>query len=218
MSDDFVLTAELREDVGKGASRRLRRQSNKVPAIIYGGTKKPQAIMLEHNEFAHALENEAFYSHIITLNAGDKSQEVILKDLQRHPSKPKIVHADFLRVSKTTKLTTRVPLHYINEEKCVGVKTQGGVVSHTITELEIQCLPQNLPEYIEIDLIELEIGKVFHISDINLPKGVESVALIQGEDHDLPVVSVNKPKGNTDTDAGEEAAEAEGESEEGGED
>mgnify|MGYP001119102585 CR=1 FL=1 len=214
MSNDFKLNAKVRNDMGKGASRRLRRLANEIPAIIYGGKKAPQNISLTQNEFEHALENEAFYSHIITIDVDGKSQDVILKDLQRHPAKPVVLHADFLRVSKTKKLHTKVPLHFINEEACVGVKLSGGNTSHNMTELEISCLPANLPEYIEVDVAAVDVGQVLHISDIVMPKGVESVALSHGEGHDLPIFTVNKPKAAVEETA-EEAPEAEGEEENG---
>ena len=141
MSTDFILTAEARTDVGKGASRRLRRLGDRVPAIIYGDEKEPENISLLHKDLMKQLENEAFYSHIITIQKDGGDQEVILKDLQRHPSKSKILHADFLRVSKTKKLHTKVPLHFLNEDSCIGVKQQGGTISHNMTDLEISCLP-----------------------------------------------------------------------------
>ena len=211
MKEDFTLAVELRENSGKGASRRLRREANLVPAIIYGGRKNPQNISIKANEFAKHLDNEAFYSHIITLDVGGNEEQVILKDLQRHPAKPIVLHADFLRVSKTKKFVTRVPLHFINEDKSVGVKVQGGVISHTMTDLEISCLPGDLPEFIEVDLLEVEVGQTVHISDLTLPKGVESIALSHGKDHDLPVANINKPKSAVEEDAtaaeGEEGAE-----------
>ena len=210
--EDFQLTAQLRDDQGKGASRRLRREAGLVPAIVYGDGKKPQNISINHNELVKHLDHEAFYSHIITLKVDDKEQDVILKDLQRHPAKAQIIHADFMRVSKTKKLHTSVPLHFINEASCKGVKLQGGVISHNMTQIEIACLPQNLPEYIEVDLADVEIGQIIHISDLKLPKGVESVALSHGADHDQPVASVSKIKGA----ASDDAAESEGEAEEGG--
>ena len=206
-TEDFKLDVTIRDDQGKGASRRLRRESGLVPAIIYGGRKNPQAISIKENEFVKHLENEAFYSHIITLSVDGSEEDVILKDLQRHPSKAVIYHADFLRVSKTQKFQTKVPLHFINEASSKGVKLQGGVISHSMTELEISCLPQNLPEYIEVDLAEVEAGQTIHISDLALPEGVESVALAHGSDHDLTVAAINKPKGNAD-DEGEEGSEA----------
>lgn len=204
-NQDFVLHAVNREDKGKGASRRLRHQGL-VPSVVYGGTNDSQSISIIGKDLLKHLENEAFYSHIVTLEIDGKAQDVILKDLQRHPAKPLAMHADFLRVSKNQKLTTRVPLHFANEETCIGVKTQGGIVSHTMTDIEVSCLPADLPEFIEVDVAALALDSILHISDIVLPKGVESVALIHGEDHDLPVVSVHKPKG-VSTDEAAEAAE-----------
>ncbi|MCW8194931.1 50S ribosomal protein L25/general stress protein Ctc [Proteobacteria bacterium 005FR1] len=203
-TQDFTLDAEARADMGKGASRRLRRQGNRVPAIIYGDDKEPQNISVLHKDLMKQLENEAFYSHIVKLNVDGTAQDVILKDLQRHPAKNQILHADFLRVSSTKKLHTKVPLHFVNEDVCVGVKMQGGSISHNITELDISCLPGDLPEFIEVDLAEVQAGQIVHISDLKLPKGVESVDLSHGAEHDLPVVTVNKPK------AGGEPTEEEG--------
>ena len=194
MSNDFQLDAKARDDIGKGASRRLRRLSNELPGIVYGGKNPPQKITLSHKELDKALQNEAFYSHIITLSVEGKTEEVILKDLQRHPAKPVILHADFLRISKTQKFTTKVPIHFINEDVCVGVKVGGGNITRSMTELDILCLPADLPEYIEVDVAEVEIGHIVHISDINLPKGVESVALNHGEERDSPIFTVNQPK------------------------
>ncbi|WP_020210863.1 50S ribosomal protein L25/general stress protein Ctc [Gilvimarinus chinensis] len=211
MSEDFVLNASSREDAGKGASRRLRRLDGQVPAIVYGGNKKPASISVSHKDLSKQLENEAFFSHIISLVIDDKAEDVILKDLQRHPAKPQIMHADFMRVSKTKKLNTSVPLHFLNEESSKGVKLQGGKIVHNMVQLEISCLPADLPEFIEVDLADVEVGQVVHISDIKLPKGVTSVALSHGDDHDLPVVAINKPKGGSDDDEAE--SEAEGDSE-----
>jgi large subunit ribosomal protein L25 len=194
MSTEFTLHAKGREDTGKGASRRLRRLAGEVPAIVYGGKKAPAQISLSQKDITKALENEAFYSHIISLEVDGKSEDVIIKDLQRHPAKAYVMHMDFFRVSKTTKLQTRAPLHFINEEECVGVKLGGGLIAHSMTDIEISCLPKDLPEYIEVDMAEVELGATVHLSDIKLPKGVESVALSHGDDHDLPVAAVNKPK------------------------
>ena len=194
MTTEFVLNAEARADVGKGASRRLRRLKDLVPGIIYGGDKAPQSISMIHKDLAKSLEVEAFYSHLLTLNVSGASETVILKDLQRHPSKPKILHADFLRVSKDKKITVHVPLHFINEEPCKGVKVQGGVISHLAIDLEITCLPDNLPEYITVDMLEVELNQIVHISDLKLPTGVDSVALLHGAEHDRAVVSVHAPK------------------------
>ena len=201
--EDFSLNAKTRDVAGKGASRRLRRLANEIPGIVYGDNKTPVNVSINHNELIRHLENEAFYSHVIALNVDGKKENVILKDLQRHPSKVQILHADFLRVSKTKKIHVNVPLHFINEDSCKGVKLGGGTIAHNVTQLEVLCLASDLPEYIEVDLADVDVGQILHISDLKLPKGVESVALSHGADHDLPVVSVNKPKGASDT---EEAA------------
>ena len=215
MSTDLTLQAKGREDTGKGASRRLRRLAGEIPAIIYGGgKKKPAQISLVHKDVMKSLENEAFYSQILTIDVDGKSEEVILKDLQRHPAKPIVLHMDFLRISKNTQLTTKVSIHFINEDTCVGVKIGGGIIAHSMTELDIQCLPKELPEYVEIDLAEVELGQTLHISDITLPKGVESVALSHGPDHDLPIVSINKPKAAPVVDDAAPAAAEDGEASE----
>lgn len=193
MSEIYELSAESRNEQGKGSNRRMRRLENKVPAIVYGGDKNPTMISLEHNTLSHALENEGFYSHILTLDIAGKKEKVVLKDLHRHPSKPRILHADFMRVSAKTKITMLVPLHFKGGDIAPGVKTQGGIVSHLITEVEVRCLPGNLPEFIEIDLSTLSIGDTIHLSEIKLPKGVELTTLLQGEEFDQPVASIHKP-------------------------
>ena len=196
--EDFKLDATARNDLGKGASRRLRRLANQVPAVIYGGTPAPISISLSHNELLKHLEHEAFFSHIISLNVDGVAQDVILKDLQRHPAKPTVLHADFLRIDKSTRLTTHVPLHFINEAFSKGVKIQGGKVVHNLTQIDVSCFPHNLPEFIEVDLANCEVGTIIHISDLKLPSGVVSVALSHGADHDLAVATVVKPKGAVD--------------------
>ena len=219
MSTDFTLHAKGREDTGKGASRRLRRLAGEIPAIVYGGKKDPAMLTLLHKDVARALENEAFYSHIVTLDIDGSSEDVILKDVQRHPAKKQILHLDFFRVNKTTKLHTKVPLHFINEDSSIGVKTGGGIVAHTMTELDIMCLPKDLPEYIEVDMADIDLGQIVHISDIKLPKGVESVALSHGSDHDLSVASINKPKAApVDEDAPAVDADADADATEGSDD
>lgn len=205
---EFNLSAEIREESGKGASRRLRHE-NGVPAIVYGGKaggndRKPQSITIKSNELIKLLEDEAFYSSIITLTIGDKAEQVVLKDLQRHPAKNMIWHADFLRVNKNTKIKAHVPLHFINEDTCVGVKTGGGKIAHQLTSLDIICSAGDLPEFIEIDLANVEVGTVIHLSDLVLPTGVESLALSHGAEHDTSVVTVTAIKGAADA---EEAAE-----------
>ena len=191
--NQFELNAELREDMGKGASRRLRR-TGKLPGVVYGADKDATSITLDHDEVIHKLEHEAFYSSILTLNVGKNSDRVVLKDLQRHPFKPFILHIDLQRVSETEKLTMRVPLHFINEDKCIGVKQGGGVISHVTTEIEIVCLPKDLPEYIEIDMAEIKLNETIHLGDVKLPEGVESYVISHGGDATAPVVSVHIPK------------------------
>ena len=201
MSDQFELQAEVRVDLGKGASRRLRRLADHVPAIIYGGDRDPQPLTLVRKDLEKALENEAFYSHVLTINVGNDKQKAILKDLQRHPARESVMHADFLRVNENKAIKLHVPIHFINEASSYGVKTQGGIVQHQETDIEVQCLPSKIPEYIEVDMLKVEIGQIIHLSDITLPEGVISVALALGEDHDLAVASIIAPKGSTDTTA-----------------
>ncbi len=206
MSDAFELNAEIREDMGKGASRRLRRLAEKVPAILYGANKAPVALTLVRKDLEKALENEAFYSHILTLKVGKKTEKAILKDLQRHPAKDRVMHADFMRVSDDVAIKVHVPVHFLNEDTCYGVKTEGGMIQHSATDIEVQCLPANIPEYLEVDMLEIKVGDIIHISEIKLPEGVESVALSHGEDHDLAIASVLAPKGISEEE--EEAAAA----------
>ncbi|HKJ75727.1 MAG TPA: 50S ribosomal protein L25/general stress protein Ctc [Gammaproteobacteria bacterium] len=210
MSSDFVINAEPREDMGKGASRRLRREGQ-VPAIVYGQNQDPVMVSVEHRKLDQNLEYEAFFSQVLTLKVNGKGDEkVVLKDLQRHPSKPFILHMDLLRVSEKETLRKQIPLHFINEEDCPGVKA-GGIPTHNITEVEVSCLPQDLPEYIEVDLATIDVNDQVHLSDLKVPAGVEIVELTHGEDHDLPVVAIHMPRGATTGEA------AEGEEEEGGE-
>ncbi|MFK8021047.1 MAG: 50S ribosomal protein L25/general stress protein Ctc [Pseudomonadales bacterium] len=201
MSDEFVLHAQSRKDLGKGASRRLRRNQDHMPAIVYGGNGDPVNISIQHKDMLKATQNEAFYSHIIELDIDGTSEDVIIKDLQRHPAKLRLIHADFLRIVKGQKITVNVPLHFINEDQCKGVKMQGGQVLHSATDMEISCLPKDLPEYIEVDMIAVELGEQVHLSDVKLPEGVESVALSHGPDHDLSIAAVNAPKGSSDEEA-----------------
>ena len=194
MSTNFTINAKSREDTGKGASRRLRRLNGEVPAIIYGGKKDAEKISILHKDITKALENDAVYSSIISLSIDGKAEDTIIKDIQRHPAKQIILHMDFLRVSKTTKLQTRVPLNFINEDICVGVKLGGGLIAHTMTDIEVSCLPKDLPESIDVDMTEVDVGQIVHLSDLTLPDGVESVSLSQGADYDLTVATVNKQK------------------------
>jgi large subunit ribosomal protein L25 len=191
--ETFEIIAEPREDMGKGASRRLRREG-KVPGVVYGANKDAASIMVQQNEMFHHLENEAFYSHILTLQVGKAKEKVVLKDLQRHPYKPLVLHLDLLRVDENETLTMRVPLHFINEDTCIGVKQDGGVVSHVMTDLEIICLPKDLPEYIEVDVAEVNVGEGIHLSDLKLPEGTEIAALLHGGDAAQIVATVHIPK------------------------
>lgn len=193
MAISFELNAELRNDQGKGASRRLRR-SGKVPGIIYGARKDAQAITLDHNEVFLSLQHESFYSHILTIKLGKESQQAILKDVQRHPARNMITHLDLLRVSADEEIRVFVPLHFINEVTAIGVKQQGGVVSHNLSEVEVDCLPKHLPEYIEVDIATLELGHSLHLSDLKLPEGVSLVELSHGDAHDQPVVAIHHPR------------------------
>lgn len=214
MTDSNIILAEIREDVGKGASRRLRRLADLVPAIIYGGDKDPQPLTMIRKDLEKALENEAFYSHVLTINVGKDKQQAIIKDLQRHPARDSVMHADFLRVDDKTAVKVNVPIHFLNEESCVGVKMQGGMIQHQATDVEVQCLPGDIPEFLEVDMKQVETGQIVHLSDISLPEGVTSVALALGEDHDLAIASVIAPKGGSDeedevTAAAEDGAEEE---------
>jgi len=190
MSDDFDLVAEIREDQGKGASRRLR-HDGKVPAIIYGGGRPPRALAFDHNRVVQQLENESFYSSVLNIKVGDKSQAAILKDLQRHPAKPIIMHMDFQRILEDEEIKMNVPLHFLGEDVAPGVKQAGGKVSHLISDVEVVCLPKHLPEYLEIDVSELELDDMLYLSDIKVPEGVTLTELAQGEDHNYPVVSIH---------------------------
>ncbi|WP_105168984.1 50S ribosomal protein L25/general stress protein Ctc [Pseudoalteromonas sp. T1lg23B] len=199
----YTLNAEVRADLGTGASRRLRR-ADKVPAILYGADKEALALTLDHNKVIKAQEDEGFYSHILTLNIAGESVEAILKDIQRHPYKPKITHLDFQRVDANHKIHTKVPVHFLNEEKA----TKGGnTIAHHVTEIDVTCLPAALPEFIEVDVAALEVGATLHLTDIKLPAGVASVELAKGEGHDQAVVTLNAPKGSASEEATEEAAE-----------
>jgi large subunit ribosomal protein L25 len=187
----FELAVEPRAGVGRAKSRKLRK-AGKVPAIMYGGGEAPEQLMLDHNTLIHQMEREAFYTSILTLKGGAKTQQVIIKGVQRHPARPVVMHVDFQRIREDEEITLDVPMHFLNEASAKGVKEQGGVVEHLLTEVEVRCLPKNLPEYLEIDVIALELNQIYHLSDIKLPEGVSLVALTHGQDH--PVVAVNPPR------------------------
>ena len=191
MKAAFELAGEPRAQLGRTDSRRLRR-AGKVPAVMYGGGEAPEALVLNHNTLRNQMGREAFYTSILTLKIGTKSQQVIVKAVERHPAKPVIMHMDFLRIREDVEITLNVPLHFLNEEAAKGVKDQGGVVEHMLTDVEVRCLPRFLPEFLEFDVTPLELNQMFHLSDIKLPEGVSLVALTHGHDH--PVVAVNPPR------------------------
>ncbi|MCU7553828.1 50S ribosomal protein L25/general stress protein Ctc [Alteromonas sp. ASW11-19] len=210
----YLLDASVRKDTGKGASRRLRRE-DKVPGILYGGEDAPVALTFDHNKINNSADYEAFYSHVLTLNIEGEKVEALVKDMQRHPYKPKIMHIDFQRVIAGEELHTNVPLHFINEDKCAPIKNDGGIAEHHVNEIEITCLPKDLPEYIEVDMTDVEMGQTVHLSDITLPAGISSVELAKDDEtHDLAVVTVKKapkaPAADEDSEASAEGEEGEG--------
>ena len=207
----FELEAESRSDQGKGASRRLRREGM-VPAVIYGGSKKPQSIKLVHSEILKRLDHEAFYSHILTVQVDGKPTKTILRDMQRHPAKPVIMHMDFMRIDEKKPIRVHVPLHFIGADVAPGVK-EGGLVSHDLVEVALEVLPKHLPEYIEVDISAMGIGDILHLTDLKLPETGNLVELARGEGHDLPIVSIHVRRGGTEDEeeaAGGEEAAAEG--------
>jgi large subunit ribosomal protein L25 len=187
----FELAGEPRAQLGRTDSRRLRK-AGKVPAIMYGGGQEPETLVLDHNTLSRHMSREAFYTSILTLNLGAKTQQVVVKAVQRHPAKPQVMHLDFQRVVEDEEITLHVPIHFLGEAAAKGVKEQGGVVEHLLTDVEVICLPRYLPEYLEIDVTELELNDIYHLSDIKLPEGVSLVALRHGQDH--PVVAINPPR------------------------
>jgi len=192
------IIAAKRDGQGTGASRRLRR-AGKVPGIVYGEGKDAQAIEMDHNALWHQLKHEAAHSSVLTLNVDGAKEPVLLRDMQFHPYKPQIMHVDFNRVSADHKVHLKVPLHFINADTCPGVKLGGGVVSHVMTEVDVSCLPGQLPEYIEVDLGELVAGSSIHLSHLKPPAGVELVGLQRGEDP--TVATILGAKGGEETEA-----------------
>jgi large subunit ribosomal protein L25 len=190
MADKFDLVADIREDSGKGASRRLRRE-DKVPAIIYGAGRPPRALVFDHNKVMQQLENESFYSSVLNIKVGDKSQAAIVKDIQRHPSLPRVMHIDLQRIVEDQVIRMNVPIHFIGEEIAVGVKEGGGKVQRMRTDVEVVCLPRDLPEYLELDISALELDAMMYMSDIVLPEGVEIPELAQEVEQAQPIVSIH---------------------------
>lgn len=198
------VSAEKRVLQGKGASRRLR-GSGKVPAIIYGGNQEAQSIEMDHNNLFHKLKLEAFHASVLSLSVEGKVEQVLLRDIQMHPFKQQVLHVDFQRVDQNKKIHMKVPLHFINAEISPGVKTSGGIVTHILTEVDIGCLPKDLPEFISVDLAELTAGHTLHLSDLVLPAGVEIVALAKGENS--PVATIVIPRSALSDEASAEGAE-----------
>ncbi|MDY0055638.1 MAG: 50S ribosomal protein L25/general stress protein Ctc [Methyloversatilis sp.] len=196
------MNVKKRDAQGTGASRRLRR-ADQVPAIIYGGDKPAMPITLDHNEIFHALRKEAFHASVLTLNVEGTKETVLLRDTQMHAYKPQVLHVDFQRVDATHKLHTKVPFHFINADVAPGVKLQGGIVSHVMNELDVQCLPSQLPEFIEVDLSGLSVGQSIHVSQVKLPAGVE--ALTHGADP--VIVTLTLPRGAKADEAAAEGGE-----------
>jgi large subunit ribosomal protein L25 len=207
MSDGiFTLDAEIRTDLGKGASRRLR-HAGKVPAVLYGANKEAVSLTLNHNKLFQAQGFEAFYSHVLTLNIGEEKVEVLVKDMQRHAFRPIVMHLDFLRIDANKALQTNVPLHFINEENASSIKLNGGHAEHHMIDVEVSCLPSDLPEFIEVDLLNVALDETLHLTDLILPKGVSLVELNKGETHDLAVVTVKLAKGpKVENDSEDDAA------------
>ena len=205
----FELEAESRSDMGKGASRRLRRDG-KVPAIMYGAEVDPQSITLVHSEIIKRLAHEGFYSHILTVNVDGKSTKAVLRDMQRHPAKPIIMHMDFQRVDENKAIHVNVPLHFVGADVAPGVKA-GGMVSHELIGVDLAVLPAHLPEFIEVDISAMNIGDALHLSDLALPETGVLVELGRGEGHDLPVVSIHAPRTGGDEEEQEAAPEEGGE-------
>ena len=191
------LSAVTRDDLGKGASRRLRRLSGGTPAIIFGGAKnkKPQSVTLVHKDLWKASETEGFFSSIVTLSVNGKEEPVIIKDIQRHPAKQEIQHVDFLRVTKSNLIHILVPLKFVNEATAPAIKIQGGTVSHAKSEVEITCLAANLPECLTVDMQDVASGGIVHLADIPLPKGVTIRALRLGDDHNQAIATISGAKG-----------------------
>ena len=214
MSSNFEMSASLRSDLGKAATRRMR-HAGSIPAVIYGDDKEPTSITMVHDDLWHNLEEEAFYSHILSIDVDGTKESVVLKDLQRHPAKAKVLHADFLRVSSKNEMKMSVPLHFINEDAAPGI-TVGGALNRLIASVEVSCLAAQLPEYLEVDLNGMEIGDSIRLSQLVLPEGVSIVALARGDEYDQAVVTIQKTRGSKaddEDDAAEGEAEADADAE-----
>ena len=212
MKEQILIRAERRAGLGKGASRRLRRLADKAPGILYGGGLAPVPLAIGYRELGKAMQEEAFFSQILRLQIGEDTQACVLREVQRHPATDRVQHIDLLRIREDLPVHMHVPLHFVNEDSCEGVKLGGGRLAHNLVEVEVRCLPGLLPEYIAVDVADLTVGQSIHLSDLTLPDGVEVVALALGADHDMPVVSVASRRGGGADGAEDEAAESSAES------
>ena len=204
--NEFEVVAEQRSALGTNASRRLRR-TGMVPAILYGGGKDSVPLTIEESRIRKQIENEAFASHVLTVKVGEEEAQAVLKSVHRDPASERVLHMDFQRISATSEIHMHVPLHFVNEESCLGKKA-GGIVTHLLVEVEVGCLPKDLPEYLEVDMAALDVGDSVHLSELALPEGVHIMALAHNPDNDQPVVSVQHPqKLEVEAVAGEEGFE-----------
>lgn len=205
----ITINAETRTDLGKGASRRLRHEA-KMPGILYGAGAEPVNLTIDLREIRPQVDNEVFYSSLVNLKVdGNKAEKVIVRDMQHHPYKVDVMHIDFQRIDPKQRIRIHVPLHFIGEEVAPGVKLQGGILGRVVTELEVECLPKDIPEYIQVDVSELNTGEAIHMSEIKMPKDVELVALKQDEEHDTAIVAVHAPKVSDTEDEGEDGGSEE---------
>lgn len=199
--NEFEVVARPRDALGTNASRRLRR-TGRIPAILYGGGKDPMPLSIEENRIKKQIENEAFAAHVLTVKIDGAESQAVLKSVHREPATERVIHMDFQRISASSEIHMHVPLHFMNEEACPGKKA-GGIVTHLLVEVEVGCLPKDLPEYIEVDMAALEVGDAVHLSELALPEGVHIMALAHNPDNDQPVVSVQHPQ-KLDTEAATE--------------
>lgn len=213
MREQIIVRAEFRSGLGKAASRRLRRNQDQTPGILYGGGGDPVPLAIAQRDLAKAMQEEAFFSQILALQVGEKTQACVLREVQRHPATDQVQHVDFLRIREDLPVQMRVPLHFAGEDDCAGVKLGGGRLAHNLMEVEVSCLPKHLPEFIEVDVAELQVGQSLHLSDLTLPEGVSLVALALGADHDTPVIGVTMRRGGADAEPEEAAPEADSDAE-----
>lgn len=208
MGEQITVRAEFRTALGKAASRRLRHLEDATPGVLYGGGGDNVPLTIAYRDLAKAMREEAFFSQILTLQVGELTQACVLREVQRHPATDRVQHVDFLRIREDMPVQMHVPLHFVGEDQCVGVKLGGGRLAHNLIEVEVSCLPKHLPEFIEVDVAALQVGQSLHLSDLTLPSGVAVVALGLGSDHDIPVVAVTARRG---ADPADEAPAAEDE-------